>query len=78
MLILTTTVSSPDRTWNLSNHDANDHIHNVITPEDWYGFEAKVFAKVEQEQKERGTNYRRIIDEAGGYEEPKEEDEGKD
>jgi hypothetical protein len=79
VLILTTTAPSPDKTWNLSGHDANDCTHNVVTPDDWYSFEAKTFAKVVQEQEERGTNYCRILDEAGGYEEPVErEQEGKD
>jgi hypothetical protein len=78
-LILTTVAPSPDKTWNLSGHDANNRTRNFVTPDDCYTFEAKTFAKVVQEQEDRGTNYRRIIDEAGGYKEPVEKkEEGKE
>lgn len=76
-LILIAIAPSPGKTWNLKGYDANDRDHNVITPDDWYGFHANMFAKVEQERKECGTNARDIIDKAGGYEEPVEKEQGR-
>ena len=47
--------------WNLQGHDANDRSRNVITPGDWYGFEAKQYEKIEREQKDHGTNVGKIL-----------------
>jgi hypothetical protein len=51
--------------WNLNGHDPYDRSKNVITPSDWYGFQAQQAAKTEQEQETQGTNLAQIIAENG-------------
>jgi hypothetical protein len=49
--------------WNLNSHDAYDRSKNIITPDDWYNFQANHVAKTEQEY--AGTNFARIMAEIG-------------
>jgi len=54
--------------WNLAGHDPTDPAHNILTEAQWYGWEDDQEAKVKQDLETKGSNVRRILDEAGGYE----------
>jgi hypothetical protein len=57
---LQSTVPATYDNWNLNGHDAYDRSKNILTPSDWYGFQAKQIEKAEQEQEQEGTNADRI------------------
>jgi hypothetical protein len=47
--------------WNLDGHDAHDRSRNIISPSDWYGFQAQQSAKTEQEQGTHGSDAAQMI-----------------
>ncbi|KAF2825474.1 hypothetical protein CC86DRAFT_383348 [Ophiobolus disseminans] len=62
------TIPPRHENWNLAGHNSDDPAHNVITEAQWYRFEDEQMAKFRQDL-EKYSNVRRILDEAGRYEE---------
>ena len=60
-----------DGNWSLSGHDANDPTNNVITKDKWYSFMSDMANNAPQELGAADSNIRRVLDDAGGYEEKK-------